>query len=103
MNPGLDDVVAAETVLSHVDGAGGRLIMRGFELEEIAGRSFESVVALLWDGLAAEPHSEATLRAALGAARVAAFERAEPLLPATDRLAPIEGLRLLLSALPDAE
>ena len=103
MNPGLDDVVAAETVLSHVDGAGGRLIVRGFELEEIAGRSFEAVVALLWEGLSSEPHSEETLRGALAAARVIAFARAEPLLPAADRLAPIEGLRLLLSALADAE
>ena len=47
MNPGLDDVVVAETVLSHVDGAGGRLIVRGHELEDIAGRSFEAVLALL--------------------------------------------------------
>ena len=37
MNPGLDDVIAAETVLSHVDGAGGRLVVRGHELEDIAG------------------------------------------------------------------
>jgi citrate synthase len=103
MNPGLDDVVAAETVLSHVDGAGGRLIVRGFELEEIAGRSFEAVVALLWEGLSPEPHSEETLRAALGAARVAAFERIAQLVPAADRLTSIEGLRLLLSALADAE
>ena len=103
MNPGLDDVIAAETVLSHVDGAGGRLIVRGFELEEIAGRSFEAVVALLWDGLSPESHTAETLRAALGAARVAAFERVEQLLPMADRLAPIEGLRLLLAALADAE
>ena len=39
---GLDGVPAAETVLSHVDGAGGRLIVRGFELGEIAHRSFEA-------------------------------------------------------------
>ena len=103
MNPGLDDVVAAETVLSHVDGAGGRLIVRGFELEEIAGRSFEAVVALLWDGLAPQRETEETIRVALGAARVAAFERAERLLPATDRLSPIEGLRLLVAALADGE
>ena len=103
MNPGLDDVVAAETVLSHVDGAAGRLIVRGFDLEEISGRSFEAVVALLWEGLAPRQESEATLRVALGDARVTAFERAAPLLAATDRLSSIEGLRLLLSALADAE
>ena len=55
MNPGLDDVVVAETVLSHVDGAGGRLIVRGHELEDIAGLSFEAVLALLWNGLTPQP------------------------------------------------
>ena len=35
---GLRDVVAAETVLSDVDGAAGRLILRGFTLDELAGR-----------------------------------------------------------------
>src|SRR5262249_58842521 len=78
MNPGLDDVVVAETVLSHVDGAGGRLVVRGHELEDIAGRSFESVLALLWNGLTPQPSNEGTIRAALGAARVVAFEQVAP-------------------------
>ena len=44
MSVGLDDVVAAETALSHVDGEAGRLIIRGFDLEELAGhQSFEAV------------------------------------------------------------
>jgi citrate synthase len=102
VNPGLDDVVAAETALSHVDGAGGRLIVRGFELEEIASRSFEAVVALLWDGLASHPTTEEAVRMALGAARLAAFEPVERLLPATDPLSPVESLRLLLSSLADS-
>ena len=46
MNPGLDDVIAAETVLSHVDGEGGRLVVRGFELEEL--RYVNPVGALGW-------------------------------------------------------
>ena len=50
MSDGLEDVVAAETVLIQVDGPAGRLIVRGLRLEELAGRSFEAVVALLWDG-----------------------------------------------------
>ena len=37
MKLGLDDVVAAETTLSHVDGEAGRLIVRGHDLEELAG------------------------------------------------------------------
>jgi len=103
MNPGLDDVVAAETVLSHVDGEAGRLIVRGFELEELASRSFEAVVALLWEQLSPQPYTEASVRRALGGARMAAFERMQPLLPATQRLSAIEGLRLLLAALADSE
>ena len=50
---GLDGVVAAQTRLSHVDGQAGRLILGGYELEELAGRvSFEEAAYLLWrDGL----------------------------------------------------
>jgi len=48
---GLEGIVAAETVLSDVDGAAGRLIIRGHSLDEIAGRwTFEEAVALLWSG-----------------------------------------------------
>jgi citrate synthase len=50
---GLEDVVAAETRLSGVDGDAGELIIAGFPVEEMAGRaSFEETVYLLWhDGL----------------------------------------------------
>ena len=104
MMPGLDDVVAAETVLSHVDGAAGRLIVRGFDLEQLAGkRRFEAVLGLLWDGFVPEPTDESTLRAALGQARATAFALAAPLLNSTDALTPVEALRLLLSALADSQ
>ena len=46
---GLEDVVAAETRLSSVDGEAGQLIIGGFQVEELAGRaSFEETVYLLW-------------------------------------------------------
>jgi citrate synthase len=46
---GLEDVVAAETRLSGVDGEAGELIIGGFSVEELAGRvSFEEAVYLLW-------------------------------------------------------
>lgn len=101
MSPGLDGVVAAETVLSEVDGAAGRLIMRGFDLEEIAGRSFESVLALLWQGFADLPASEPALRAELGRARLEAFAIVRELMPAARQLTAVEALRLMLAALPD--
>jgi citrate synthase len=46
---GLEDVVAAETRLSEVDGEAGELTIAGFPVEELAGRAtFEEVVYLLW-------------------------------------------------------
>ena len=97
---GLDDVIAAETTLSHVDGEAGRLIVRGHDLEEIAGRlSYEQVLGLLWDGLAPTD----AVPAKLGEARRRAFELGQPLLDRIDGLSPVEALRLLLSVLPDAE
>lgn len=80
---GLDDVVVAETVLSDVDGAAGRLTIRGFALEELAGhRSFEAVAHLLFKGfLPGLPRPEAFARQ-LGEARRMVWLRTEPLLPA---------------------
>jgi citrate synthase len=99
---GLDDVVAAETVLSHVDGEAGRLIIRGHDLQELAGRvSYEAVAGLLWVGFA-EENGETAVRLGLGRARVAAFGTALALLPQASGLTPVEGLRLMLAALPDA-
>ena len=69
---GLEDVVAAETALSDVDGLAGRLIIRGHSLDELAGRTtFEDVVALLLDGAFDETFSAE----ALGKARVEMFFR----------------------------
>ncbi|WP_230530699.1 citrate synthase/methylcitrate synthase [Microvirga roseola] len=102
MKIGLDDVVAAETILSHVDGAAGRLIIRGHDLEELAGRaSYEEVVAMLWEGLV--PDASADPRALLGRARERAFRHLAPLAPHLAGLTPVEGMRLLLSVLPHAE
>ena len=102
-SPGLEGVIAAETVLSHVDGAAGRLVLRGHELGTLADWSYEAVLSLLWCDIAPENLDEAEIRARLGAARVAAFERVTAALPALDGLSQVEGLRLLLSRLPDAE
>jgi len=53
---GLEDVVAAETRLSGVDGEAGELTIAGFPVEELAGRaSFEETVYLLWHDDLPEP------------------------------------------------
>ena len=47
--PGLQDVVAAETRLSKVDGENGELTIAGFPVEELAPKArFEEIVYLLW-------------------------------------------------------
>ena len=104
MTIGLDDVIAAETALSHVDGEGGRLILRGHDLQELASRvSYETAVALLWTDLVPEIGTEAAMQSALGQARLTAFERMRGLWPNLADLQPVEATRLLLSALPDSE
>jgi len=48
---GLEGVIAASTALSHVYGEEGRLVYRGFDIHELAGKaSFEEVAYLLWIG-----------------------------------------------------
>src|SRR4051795_9225991 len=48
---GLEGVVAASTALSHVFGEEGKLVYRGYDIHELAGKaSFEEVAHLLWLG-----------------------------------------------------
>ena len=49
--PGLEGVVAAQTAISMVDGANGRLVYRGYVIADLAEEmSFEEVAYLLWYG-----------------------------------------------------
>ncbi len=51
LNLGLDGVLVTESSLSHVDGETGRLIYRGYAIEDLAREaSFEEVLYLLWHG-----------------------------------------------------
>ena len=100
---GLEGVVAAETVLSDVDGLAGRLVIRGYELGELAGRtSFEDAVRLLLGGMFEDLPSAAELKARLGRARAEAFAEVHALedLQLHD---PVERLRALMARLPDGD
>ncbi len=49
--PGLEGVVAAQTAISLVDGANGRLVYRGYVIADLAeDMSFEEVAHLFWHG-----------------------------------------------------
>jgi citrate synthase len=97
---GLDGVPAAETVLSHVDGERGELVIAGEHIADLAGKSsFEGVTARLWSGASGRTLSEADVRNSLGAARERAFARLPDLLPATRGLSIVDGFRAAIAGL----
>jgi citrate synthase len=99
---GLEGVVAAETVLSEVDGEAGRLVIRGFPVEALSGRwSFEAVTRLLWEGFFADLPTD--LRPPLGAARVRVCKEVAALDATLVALAPIEAMRALTARLADGD
>ena len=83
---GLDGIPAAETVLSHVDGERGELIIAGERVADLVRKTgFEAVTARLWSSGTGQPVGEASVRAALGEARQRAFARLPALLAAHPR------------------
>ncbi len=102
----LEDVVAAVTRLSDVDGQAGRLLLAGTPVEELAGSaSFEAVVYRLWHGHDATPAQLADTTHALGVAREAAFERLGDLGNALSLADPMDALRAAVAhlSLPERE
>jgi citrate synthase len=103
MDSGLAGFVAAETVLSHSDGARGILWVRGHTLPElVADFGYEGAVGLLWEGFAGTGLDREKIRGQLGAGRVAAFARLGDWLDRAQSRPLIEGVRLALAALPEA-
>jgi citrate synthase len=104
MANGLDDVVAAETVLSDVDGLGGRLTIRGHSLPELAGRwGYAQVVRLLLHGFFDDRPDDAELTLALGQAREDVFEQLLPSLPLLASLDVYSAMRAGMALLPDGD
>ncbi len=90
-SPGLDGVIGAETALSYVDGANGRLLYRGYRIGDLVERgSFPAVAELLWTG---DWNPDARLPTAPVPPAVMAILRE---LPATAR--PMDALRTAVSA-----
>ncbi|MBK8082888.1 MAG: citrate synthase/methylcitrate synthase [Devosia sp.] len=97
MSTGLADVVAAETVLSDVDGLAGRLVIRGLPLEALAGLRYEAVLHLLWQGFFDDLPEIEEFGARLGEARAAAFADWQVLAG----LSPFDAVRAALARQPD--
>jgi citrate synthase len=103
MQPGLEGVVAAETVLSTADPKQHMLWMRGVPVPTlVAEYGYEGTIALLWQGFAPGSPTQERLRNDLGAARVAAFDGLSAWLDAAAHRPMDEAVRCCLSALADA-
>ncbi|MBM3549579.1 MAG: citrate synthase/methylcitrate synthase [Alphaproteobacteria bacterium] len=101
---GLDGIVAADTVLSDVDGEAGRLVIRGVPIEVLASREgFEGAAARLWAGFVADGLDRAQVLSLLGRARVTAFAHVARATAAGEGLNPVPGLRAALATLPEIE
>ncbi len=99
-SPGLEGVVAAQTAISEVDGANGRLIYRGgYLIEDLAPVvGFEEVAYLLWHGELPDETELEALRHQMAAGRDLT-DAAKAVLAATDPATdPMDVLRTVVSA-----
>jgi citrate synthase len=102
LDSGLAGLVAAETVLSHSDGARGILWVRGHTLPELVAKfGYDGAVGLLWEGFAGDRLDRTEMQARLGAGRTLAFARLGEWLGAARARPFIEGVRLALASLPE--
>jgi citrate synthase len=96
---GLDSVVAVQTRLSHVNGIAGELIIRGYELKELAGRvSFKEAAHLLWHGALSGTDELRELRREIAALR-ALPEDTMRVVRAAGKAPPIDALRMACATL----
>ncbi|MFO0760054.1 MAG: citrate synthase [Byssovorax sp.] len=101
---GLEGVVVADTRLSEVDGERGRLILAGYDIENLTGKvSFEDVVALLDRGKLPDEAAREAVRAAIAEGRVRAFGKLASLGDALARPDGMDALRASLGHLSVAD
>jgi len=97
---GLEGVVAASTALSHVLGEEGKLVYRGYDIHELAGRaSFEEVAFLLWKGRLPSRDELTQLLRTLGEQRPLPTQVIDVIRDLPSTAAPMDALRTGVSAL----
>ncbi|MGH8383189.1 citrate synthase/methylcitrate synthase [Pseudomonas sp.] len=102
MSIGLDNVIAAETKLSHVDGKNGRLVIGGKLLDDLASSTeYEVVLATLLYNLFDVNYNARQIRDLLGKARSDVFGELSRLDQHLVNLPPIDAMRSLISRLED--
>ncbi len=97
---GLDGIAAAVTVLSHVDGEHGELVIAGSRVGDLAGSvGFEALAARLWADAGVWTGTADEASALIGQARVAAFQLLPALLPAARGMPIADGFRVAVAGL----
>lgn len=97
---GLEGVVAAQTAISCIDGAAGRLWYRGIDMNALAEQStFEETTALLWYGRLPTARQLDAFTAKLTASRIVPNAIVGLLLDLPKQTPPIDVLRTAVSAL----
>jgi len=107
VNAGLEGVVAAATATSLVDGKNGRLVYRGYDIDDLAAHStYEEVAYLLWYGRLPSRSELADLEHSLAIQRELPKDIERLLAVAPKTAHPMDILRTAVSALglydPDA-
>lgn len=97
---GLESVVAASTTLSHVFGEEGKLVYRGYDIHELAGKaSFEEVSHLLWQGHLPTQQELNRFNAVLGENRTLPSAVVDGLRVLPSSTSPLDALRTGISLL----
>ena len=97
---GLEGVVATGTALSDVRGLEGKLIYRGYDIDELAGQvSFEEASYLLWEGNLPNQKQLSELKSALAEQRELPREVVDYILGAPKDASPMDILRTCISML----
>ena len=97
---GLEGVVATATALSDVRGLEGKLIYRGYDIDQLAGKvSFEEVSYLLWQGELPSSKQLAELKKSLASQRELPQGVVEYILAAPKDSSPMDILRTCISML----
>jgi citrate synthase len=102
MDSGLEGVIAADTVLSHVDGRKGTIVVRGHSIGDLVkNHDFEGTVAILGDGFAGQGLTREKIQEDFGSAREHAFAEITDWIGTASKRSLLEGVRIALAALPE--
>jgi citrate synthase len=105
---GLEGVVATQSGICFIDGTGGRLVYRGYDIGELVENiTFEETAFLLWDGRLPNKSELATLKTQLSASMALPRHSQEILRALPKQMQPMDALRTVVSSLsamdPDLE